>query len=394
MMNSITIKPGRVQPVWAGHPWVYAQAVGDTSGRLEPGCEVGVLDAKGNFLGTGLYSPKSAIAVRLFTRRKRPIDAALFRQRLERALALRRALGLPDNETTAYRWVHGEGDGLPGLIVDVFGKQVSVQLGTIGLWQRRELIFQQLEALMHPTCIYDRTPPRLANLEGFEVGPAVVEGEAAPLQFAELGIRYSIPFELQQKTGYYCDQRPLRRLVRELAQGKRVIDAYSYVGAVGLNAARGGGRSVVCVDRNESAIETARELASMQGCSETITAVHGDVMQYLEQAPNHSAELIICDPPKLAQSRRGKDSAQRLLRALARQACRVCTKDGIVILSSCSAAVGVQELSRALALGALDSAMQVQVTQRLFQGPDHPVLAGFAEGDYLSTVVGHLTPRD
>ena len=393
-MSSITIKPGRVQPVWAGHPWVYAQAVGETTGRLEPGCEVEVLDAKGNFLGVGLYSPKSAIAVRLFARRKRPIDAAFFRQRLERALALRQSLGLPNNETTAYRWVHGEGDGLPGLIVDVFGKQVSIQLGTIGLWQRRDLIFQQIEALLHPTCIYDRTPQRVANLEGFETADAVVVGEATPLQFAELGIRYRIPFELQQKTGYYCDQRPLRALVRELAQAKRVIDAYSYVGAVGLNAARGAAKSVICVDRNDAAIATARDLSQAHGYGETITAVHGDVMQYLEQAPNNSADLVICDPPKLAQSRRGKESAQRLLRALARQACRVCCEDGLVILSSCSAAVGVLELSRALALGALDSGAQARITQRLFQGPDHPVLAGFSEGDYLSTVVGHLTPRD
>jgi 23S rRNA (cytosine1962-C5)-methyltransferase len=239
MTAAITLKPGRVQPVWAGHPWVYAQAIAGFTGKVEAGGEVDVRDAKGQFMGRGLYSPGSAIAVRVFTRAERAIDAVLIRERLERALALRAELGLPNNETTAYRWVNGEGDGLPGLVVDVFGRSVSVQFGTIGLWHRREVILRQIDALLNPEAIFDRTPARIAKLESFTLGETVAKGSPRALEFAELGIRYTIPFELQQKTGYYCDQRPLRAYMRAVSDKKRVLDAYSYVASIGLNAARG-----------------------------------------------------------------------------------------------------------------------------------------------------------
>jgi 23S rRNA (cytosine1962-C5)-methyltransferase len=394
MVAAITLKAGRVQPIWAGHPWVYTQAIAETSGNLEPGGEVDVRDARGQFMGRGLYSKGSAIAVRLFTRTERAIDTALIRERLERALALRGELGLPNNETTAYRWVHGEGDGLPGLIVDVFGKCVSVQFGTLGLWLRKELILRQIDALLGPEAIFDRTPARIAKLEGFNLGEPVVKGSPRPLEFAEHGVRYAIPFELQQKTGYYCDQRPLREYVRSVSHSKRVLDAYGYVGSIGLNAARGGARQVVSVDKSDGAYQTATQLAVLNGFEGTLQAEKADVLEFFARTPNSAFDLVICDPPKLAQNRKAKEGAGKFLRALAKEACRTATVGGQVVLCSCSAAVGVADLSRALALGALDAGRHLRITHRLFQGPDHPVAAGFAEGEYLSTLVAHVTRRD
>lgn len=391
-MPSITIKPGRVQPVWAGHPWVYAQAVQQRDGTFTPGCEVDVLDAKGKLLGRGLWSPDSAIAVRLFTRRDRAIDRAFFRERLEAALQRRRQWGLPSGETSAFRWVHGEGDGLPGLILDVFGSSVSTQFGTVGLWQRRAELVELINETLAPRRVLDRTPARLAKLEGFDIPNAARGGDMEPLEFVELGIRYRIPDELQHKTGYYCDQRPLREWLKHRAHGLRVLDLFSFVGALGLNAARGGASAVHCVERNERAVEVGRATAEANGCA-TVTMQQQDVMQHLEHVPSNSYDMTLCDPPKLALNKRTADAASRRLRRLAREAIRVTALGGDVVLSSCSASVGPAELSRALALGALDAGRQVTITHRFFQGPDHPVVAGFSEGEYLSTLVGQVSER-
>lgn len=389
-MPSVTIKAGRVQPIWAGHPWVYAQAIEEQQGPLTPGCEVDVIDSKGNLLGRGLWSPNSAIAVRLFTRKNVPIDANFLRSRLETALHLRRDLDLPNNETTAYRLVHGEGDGLPGLVVDVLGRQVSVQLGTIGLWQRREEVFTLLRNLLHPDVIHDRTPERLAKLEGFSLGPA--NNEVPPqgfLRFAELGVRYTVPYELQQKTGYYCDQRPLREWLRSRANGKKILDTFSYVGSLGLCAARGGAKHVDCVERSAQAVAVSQKLVADNALPQ-VQVHQADVTEFVRELPNHTYDLTICDPPKLATNKKGIDNALRRLRGLVSEACRVTISGGEVVLCSCSAAIKHTELSRALALGAQDAGYQVTVTHRFSQGPDHPVLAGFAEGEYLSTLVGRV----
>lgn len=391
-MPSVTIKAGRVQPIWAGHPWVYAQAIEAQQGPLSPGCEVDVIDSKGNLLGRGLWSPDSAIAVRLFTRKNIPIDANLLRSRLETAQNLRRDLDLPNNETTAYRLVHGEGDGLPGLVVDVLGRQVSVQLGTIGLWQRREEVFALLRNILHPDVIHDRTPERLAKLEGFALTPREETQAQGFLRFAELGVRYTIPYELQQKTGYYCDQRPLREWLRSRAEGRRVLDTFSYVGSLGLCAARGGAKHVDCVERSAPAVATSKQLVADNNLPQ-VQVHQADVSEFMRELPNHTYDLTICDPPKLATNKKGVDNAVRRMRGLVSDACRVTASGGEVVVCSCSAAVKHAELSRALALGAQDAGCQVTVTHRFSQGPDHPVLAGFTEGEYLSTLVGRVVKQ-
>lgn len=390
-MPSVTIKTGRVQPIWAGHPWVYAQAIESQQGTLTPGCEVDVVDGKGNLLGRGLWSPGSAIAVRLFTRKNVPIDATLLRARLEAAQNLRRDLDLPNNETTAYRLVHGEGDGLPGLVVDVLGRQVSVQLGTIGLWQRREEVFALLRNLLHPDVIHNRTPERLAKLEGFSIADAAAQNPSQGfLRFAELGVRYTIPYELQQKTGYYCDQRPLREWLRSRAEGRKVLDTFSYVGSLGLCAALGHAKHVDCVERSGPAVEASKQLVADNELTQ-VDVHQADVTEFMRELPNHSYDLTICDPPKLASNKKGVDNGIRKLRGLVSEACRVTASGGEVVLCSCSAAIKHAELSRAMALGAQDAGYQVTVTHRFSQGPDHPVLAGFSEGEYLSTLVGRVT---
>src|SRR4051812_15892205 len=328
-MPTVTLKPGHVRPVWSGHPWIFAQAIARIEGGAVAGDEVTVVDPNGNVLGRGLYTPRSAIPVRMFTREDLPIDGALFRRRIERAIAHRRDLGLPSavpgHETDAYRLIHAEGDGLPSLTVDVFGDVLAVQLNTIGVKLREGLVFDALSAALSPRAILDRTPPNAAKLEGFDPGSGVVRGDpsVAELRFVERGLRYAIPLSLGQKTGFYLDQRALRARVEQLARGRRVLDAYAFVGSFSLAAARGGAASVLAVDESASAVEVGAECARLNGLEGRIQFVCEDARKALQQASQRDGgfDLVICDPPKLAPSRASREAALGAYKSLASAAC-------------------------------------------------------------------------
>jgi 23S rRNA (cytosine1962-C5)-methyltransferase len=393
-MPTVRLKPGHVQPVWAGHPWVYAQAIDAVDRGTTAGDEVSVIDPRGNLLGRGFYSPGSAIPVRLLVRdAKTQIDAAFFRERFERAQALRASLGLPDEETTGLRFLHAEGDGVPGLIVDRYGDVLAVQFGTIGMKQREAMVFEALSAVVSPRSIVDRTSHQTAKMEGFEPASGVVRGESiTALDLVERGLRFRIPLELGQKTGFYFDQRSLRARVEQLAQGKRVLDTYAFVGAFAIAAARGGAREVVAVDESAAAVEVGVECAAMNGVSDRVKFVKEDARRALADA-RASFDLVIADPPRLAPTRGAREQALLAYTKLAENACRAVRPGGLLVLCSCSAAVDVTALTRALATGATRAAVQATVLERWFQGADHPVPAAFGEGLYLKALIARIEAR-
>jgi len=392
---TVRLKPGHVQPVWLGHPWVYAQAVDSIEGGATAGDEVSVVDPRGNLLGRGFYSPGSAIPVRLLTRdAKTRLDAAFFRGRIERAIALRAALGLPGEGTDGYRLVHAEGDGLPGLVVDRYGDVLAVQLGTIGMKQREALVHEALQALLAPRAVVDRTSAATAKTEGFEPASGVVRGDAQlrALEPTERGLRFRIPLELGQKTGFYFDQRPLRARIEQLARGKRVLDAYSFVGAIAIAAARGGASEVVAVDESAMAVEVGAACAEANGVADRVKFARQDARRALADA-GASFDLVVVDPPRLAPTRGARDQALVAYARTAENACRATRPGGLVVVCSCSAAVDLLALTRALAQGATRANVTATVLERWFQGPDHPVPAAFAEGLYLKSVIARVDAR-
>jgi 23S rRNA (cytosine1962-C5)-methyltransferase len=396
-MPTVTLKPGHVRPVWSGHPWVFAQAIARIEGGAIAGDEVTVVDPHGTVLGHGLYTPKSAIPVRIYTRSDTPIDGALFRRRIERALAYRRDLGLPSrtpgHETDAFRLVHAEGDGLPGLVVDLFGDVAAVQLNTIGIKLREGVIFDTLTSLLKPRAIVDRTVQSLAKKEGFEAGSGIVRGDDSlkELTFIERGLKYSIPMALGQKTGFYLDQRALRARVEQLAHGKRVLDTYTFVGTFAMAAARGGATEVTAIDESALALEVGAEHARANGLEGRITFIRDDARRALQKASEQEGyDLVICDPPSLAPNRASREGALGAYRRLCASGCRATKPGGVLVLSTCSSAVSLDELTRALALGARDARMHAVVFDRHFQGADHPVPASFPEGLYLKSVIARL----
>jgi 23S rRNA (cytosine1962-C5)-methyltransferase len=363
------------------------------SSGLEPGDDVEVRDAHGKPLGRGLYSPGSAIPVRLYTRDvSRRLDGGLLRERIQNALSLRAAVSLPSEQTSAYRVVHGEGDELPGLVVDRLGSVLSVQVGTIGMQRRLDTILDALDAL-GAAAIVDRTSERTAKLEGFSTTGGVLRGDAniGAFEFRERGFEFRIPLELGQKTGYYVDQRPLRARIEELAKGRRVLDAYSFVGSCSLAAVRGGAASVRAIDSSKPAVQIGSACAALNQLEKRIEFVCMDAREALREAADTGGyDLVICDPPKLAPNRGAQRRALDSMRKLAAAGARAVTSGGLFVLCSCSAAIGHDELARALALGARDAAMRATVLERVFQGPDHPVPAAFPEGLYLTSLIARV----
>jgi 23S rRNA (cytosine1962-C5)-methyltransferase len=392
-VGAVILKAGHVQPVWAGHPWVFAQAIERLEGGVGAGDEVEVRDPRGQVLGRGLYSPGSAIPVRLYTRdRERAVDGSLLAERIERAVARRAAFGLPNEDTNAYRLVHAEGDDLPGIIVDRLGDVFSIQLSTIGVKRREASVLEALSKL-GPRAIVDRTPERAAKSEGFEAGTGVIKGDTSvtSFEFRERGLAFRIPLELGQKTGFYFDQRPLRARLEELARGRSVLDTFSYVGAIALSAARGGATSVEAVDNSALAIEVGAECAAVNGLAHRIRFERGDAHDALAHAGRHGGvDLVVCDPPKLAPSRQARGRALDAMRRLAGAGARATKPGGLFVLCSCSAAIGHHELARALALGTRDIGARATVLERFSQGPDHPVPAAFPEGLYLSSLIAQI----
>ena len=387
----VTLKAGHVQPVWAGHPWVYSQAVQRVEGGAAAGDEVAVVDPRGNFLGRGFYSPRSAIIVRLATRdTKVKLDAAWFRQRLSSALMLRQAIGLPSAQTDGFRLVHAEGDGLPGLIVDRFNNAAAIQLTTIGMHVRRAIVIDAIQEVFGISTIVDRTPGTYAKAEGFEPEPGVVRGQTQVdcFRFTERGLHYEIPIEIGQKTGYYFDQRPLRARVEQLSNGRRVLDAFCFVGSFALAAARGGAESVLAVDENVIALEAGARCAEANGFSDRISFSRVSVRSLLSpSAQAGKFGLVVLDPPSMAPSHRSLPRARKAMRWVIAQGCKVLGPGGLLVVSSCSAALDLDTLTRIVAIAAQDAGSHATVLERWFQGADHPVSAAFSEGLYLKSLI-------
>ena len=392
---TVRLKAGHVQPVWMGHPWVYAQAVDRVEGGATAGDEVSVLDPRGNLLGRGFYSPGSAIPVRLLVRDDTTrLDAAFFRSRIERALRLRASLALPNPQTTGFRLVHAEGDGLPGLVVDRYADVLAVQFGTIGLKLREADVLDALWSLAAPRAIVDRTSGQTAKTEKFTAGSGVVRGDEKlqGLDFLERGLHFQLPLELGQKTGFYFDQRQLRARVEQLAHGRRVLDAYSFVGAFAMAAARGGATEVVAVDESALAVEVGAVLAGLNGVGDKVKFAKRDARHALAEA-HGEFDLVIADPPRLAPTRGAREQALVAYAKLAENACRATRPGGFLVFCSCSAAVDLAALTRTLAQGATRANLQATVLERWFQGADHPVPSAFGEGLYLKALVAHIEAR-
>lgn len=379
------LRAGRARPLWFGHPWVYANAVGGIEGDVVPGDVVTLVDHDGRFIGRGLYNPRSQIPVRLLTRADESIDASFFRRRIAAARALRARVGLPSPRTTAYRLVNSEGDHLPGLVVDIYGDAAVVQITTLGMAERRAMIFDALEAELQVTTIFEVAAQSYAELEGFAATSRIARGHSrASVACLEDGLALEVEPLAGQKTGMFIDQRDNRIRVGALARGARVLDCYAYAGGFSMQAARAGATSVTAVDSSARAV--ARIEAHAQANSLTVTAVEADVFRFLETATPGGYDLVVLDPPKFARARKDVEAARKGYQRLNALGITALAPGGVLVTCSCSQNVDEAELERIVAAGAKQASREIRVLERHGAGPDHPLPAGFTEGQYLKVL--------
>lgn len=404
----IFLKRGRANPVWRGHPWVYSGAVEETKGSFEPGDVVEVCDVEKRLIGAGFVNPRSQIVVRMLTRGPLELAAGslgalegsvvehapaagdpvsvLIEGRIDAALALRRRLGLPSESTTAYRLVNSEGDGLPGLVVDMYGQVAAVQFTALGMKRQEAAVYRALERLAGLVAIVEVAAGSFSNIEGFAATTRVVWGDPEVLRGGvscrENDVELRVDLEQGQKTGLFLDQRDNRLRLARYARGADVLDVYCYVGGFSLAALRHGARSATCVDSSARALERARAHASLNGLTQLET-VEADAFRYLEGATPHRFDVVVVDPPKFARAQRDLPAALKGYQRLNALALNAVRRGGLLATCSCSQLVDSESFERMVAAAAQDAGRRVTIVELSSQGPDHPVPPGFTEGRYL-----------
>ncbi|MEW5868327.1 MAG: class I SAM-dependent methyltransferase [Chloroflexota bacterium] len=394
-MYEVRLKPGRERALLRRHPWVFSGAVASLQGDPPDGETVRLVAADGSFLAWGAYSSHSQIRVRAWSwNPDERIDADFLRTRLERALAARKALVLPQ-ETNALRLVHAESDGLPGLIVDRYADTLVVQLLSSGPERWREQIVAALVELSQPACIYERSDAGVRELEGLPLRTGLLYGEmpADALQIHENGLKFWVDVRQGHKTGYYLDQRQNRLHVGQLAGGRQVLDCFSYTGGFAAFALAHGAAGLTAIDASEEALDMARRNLALNDLpAGPVEWLPADVFQALRafRDQGRSFDLVILDPPKFAATAAQATRAARGYKDINLLAFKLLRPGGLLATFSCSGGVDPDLFQKIVAGAALDAGVQAQIVGRLQQSSDHPVALNFPEGAYLKGLVLRL----
>jgi 23S rRNA (cytosine1962-C5)-methyltransferase len=385
-MKSIRVRAGRERSLLRRHPWVFEGSI--ERGRADPGETVRVEDAAGRFLAWAAYSPQSAIRARAWSfEEAERIDAAFFRARVARAVATRARLGI---DSDALRLVHGEADGLPGLVVDRYADTLCAQFQFVGLERWKEVLVQALLAETGASRLYERSDTRARTLEGLESCTGWLAGDGSTeVGIREHGWRFDVDVAEGHKTGFYLDQRDSRQRfaawVRRLG-ARRVLNCYSYSGGFSVAALAGGASDVTSVDSSAPALARARAHVELNGYDAARhVALDADANQTLRQAVEGGAryDAIVLDPPKFAPTAAHAERAARAYKDINRLALLALAPGGLLFTFSCSAGITVDLFHKIVAGAGSDAGVDGAVVERLGAAPDHPMTLAFPEGEYL-----------
>ncbi len=384
-MKKVSIRKGKERSLLRFHPWVFSGAVAHKDKGLQDGDLVEVTNHEGRFLALGHYAD-SSIMVRIFSFEPVEPDEAFWRDKLQKAMAYRRTLGLPAPNTTMFRLVHGEGDGMPGLIIDLYGDHAVVQCHSLGMYRMRDTFARALQELLPDLrCVYDKSSQTLKNACGIEIPDQVLAGTLTPdLVAQENGVPYKIDIVGGQKTGFFLDQRDSRAMVERYAAGKRVLNMFCYSGGFSSYALRGGAAHVDSVDISRSAIELTRQNIALLGAAyeRRHDACCEDVFAFMEQQ-TEPYDLIVLDPPAFAKHLKVKDQGIKGYRTINRKAMQLLSPGGLLFTFSCSQAISMDDFRTILFSASALERKNVRVVHQLQQAPDHPVHIYHPEGGYL-----------
>jgi 23S rRNA (cytosine1962-C5)-methyltransferase len=385
-MKSIRLRDGKERSLLRRHPWVFEGSI--QKGGADSGETVRVQADDGRFLAWGAYSPRSSIRVRAwsFDEAER-IDAAFFERRLAAAIALRARLPIASD---GVRLVHGEADGLPGLIVDRYADVLSAQFLSAGVERWRDAIADALLRLTGLARLHERSDSGVRNLEGLAPRNGWLRGEGATeVVIREHDWTLALDVASGHKTGFYLDQRDNRRLFAQWVQrlgAQRVLNCYCYTGGFSVAAWAGGASQVVSVDSSAGALEQAKANAARNGYAERGGEfVDADVNQTLRDRlkAGESFDAIVLDPPKFAPSAAHAERAARAYKDINRLALKLLAPGGVLFTFSCSGGVGPELFHKIVAGAGIDAGVNAAIVQRLEAAPDHPTTIEFPEGEYL-----------
>ena len=389
MSKNVILRRGKEESLKRFHPWIFSGAVMNLEGNPEEGDVVTVLDSQHNFLCQGHWQVGS-IAVRVLTFEQEPIDDAFWQKRLGEALGVRQAIGLADSEAgDTYRLVHGEGDLLPGLVIDVYGKTAVMQAHSVGMHVSREQIAVALKQVMGERLdsIYYKSETTLPIKAAIDGGNGFLLGESHTDVAVENGLRFHIDWLKGQKTGFFVDQRENRSLLERYSHGRSVLNMFCYTGGFSVYALRGGAKLVHSVDSSSKAVELVRANVELNFPAEPRhEAFAEDAFRFLDDM-TVPYDLVVLDPPAFAKHRDAVKNALRGYTKLNARAMEKIAPGGILFTFSCSQAVSKEQFRTAVFTAAILAHRQVRILHQLHQPADHPVSIYHPEGEYLKGLV-------
>jgi 23S rRNA (cytosine1962-C5)-methyltransferase len=388
-MKEIVLKAGKERSLLRYHPWIFSGAIDRMSEGINEGDVVNVFADAGNFLATGHYQIGS-IAVRVLSFEEEVIDLAFWKGRVEAAYRTRVVAGLVRRAgTDLYRLVHGEGDGLPGLIVDVYAGVAVVQFHSVGMYLARAAIAQALTEVMGDqlVAIYDKSECTLPFKAGLHPRNEYLRGEADPRVALENGLRFHVDWLEGQKTGFFVDQRENRVLLEGYARGKHVLNMFCYTGGFSCYAMRGGADLVHSVDASERAIELTNTNVELNfPGDQRHEAFTEDAFKFLERSRD-AYDLIVLDPPAFAKHQNVLGNAIQGYKKLNRKGIEVVRPGGLIFTFSCSQVVSKEVFRQTVFTAAANTGRKVKILHQLSQPADHPISVYHPEGEYLKGLV-------
>ena len=387
-MNKVILKPGREKALRNRHPWIFSGAI-DSAPSFENGEVLPVYSSHGEFLAKAYFHTENSLCGRVLTFVDEPIETAI-EKRMSEAIALREKM-FDREETNCFRLINAEGDGLPGLIVDIYDDLAVVQVNTQGMERLKPLISEKLKTKMKLRGIYEKSHSSARRYEGLPDSLGTLYGECPKeMLVKENGILFLVGVEEGQKTGFFLDQREMRQLICRLSQNKRVLNCFSYTGGFSLFALKGGAQFVTSIDSSEEACRYAKENTLLNHIPlDRHEVVQADVFEYL-QNPKQPFDLVILDPPAFAKKRQDINDACRGYKEINRRVLERMPPSSYLLTCSCSHFIDEDLFQQLIFQAAIEAKREAVICSRHIQAADHPVSLFHPEGEYLKGLLLHI----